>query len=443
MYDPTSIGARPGSRQYSVSTPSRPGTQPDTAASLWMDRKPQDFLRAMRKSMSEPQLGGGEGGAKAASSPGAAARPTGGRRRGENHAAAIIEAQRNADAAKRAADLESAERGADLARREHSRLVALRLKKVAGHAALASQVDANAVEVAKRDAEKEALVERLAAFRQEEKVIAEEVEVEEAATPRYEFMLKRTRREATAASDKCARPKREIEQLRGEMSRVGDSHLTAQLDAQSLRQAVTRFAGTQEARSGHNLSSLAQLRGECSEVEASKEAMSEVMGRVHNSSLALQGDLEESGERQLAEVKAPPRHAASRPPPPRRHAPRATRHAPRATPRHATPRHATPRSRAATRHATPRYAAPRHAATHAHTTSPLHAGPVAHRPHCALALRRSEPRRRDTGGERGRWRRGWCQWQEALLARAPERARRPLPEARPLFWRQGHGRPRH
>ena len=153
MQDAGHIAARHGSREHTPSSSGRPQSrEPVSAAAMWIDRKPQDFIRAFRKSQSVPTLipPSGSGATKPA------------RRKGDLRANEIIANQQKSDEAKKQADLTNAERDADRMRREHSILVSERVKKTARMEALKDQLGNLNVDVRNKEDEYEALSSRLA-----------------------------------------------------------------------------------------------------------------------------------------------------------------------------------------------------------------------------------------------------------------------------------------
>lgn len=279
------ITGRDGSQPQTPSSSGAPSvTGDDNAAMLWLERKPQDFIRAFRKSRSEPAL--------QLPQPGKGA-PKGEKkkvRRGEVRASDIISAQQAADDAKKAKDLIIAERTADLVRREHSILVAEKVKKTAKLAELARIRADLDDQVAQSEGAGNAMHDRLAALEREDDELDTEVGVEEAATPRYEYMLKRTREDSVSAQDRCARPQREIEKILGEMRRCGDSHISAALDAESAQAAVEREKAYLARRRQQFDAFLGQLNSELAGKEESKNDIRMIMTRRHDDSLQLAGD---------------------------------------------------------------------------------------------------------------------------------------------------------
>ena len=163
----------------------------------------------------------------------------------------IIAAQQKADDAKKVREEYEAERRADLMRREHSMLVAERLKKTAILAQLKEQRDGIEADVSSNEGERGALVARLQALQREEEELTAELDLEVATTPRYEHMAKRSRKLADAARNRCAIPQREVARLIDAMRRTGGSYLSHQLDAASLvaKQKRTEAALRNSAKS--------------------------------------------------------------------------------------------------------------------------------------------------------------------------------------------------
>ena len=115
-------------------------TTASDAAALWLERSPHDFKRK-KPSIKVPPSG-----------------------RSEVRANEIIAAQQRADDVKKAKDLVDTEQKSDLTRREHSMLVAERLKKTASLAQLRELNAALEVKVRSSEEEGGALHARLAAL---------------------------------------------------------------------------------------------------------------------------------------------------------------------------------------------------------------------------------------------------------------------------------------
>ena len=267
-----------GSPRESTTSSSRPSSTEHhvSAAMMWLDRKPHDFIRAFKKTKSDSSL--------------LLVKPPRRRGRGESNANDIIEQQQKEDAAKKVKEEREAERRADITRREHSSLVAERVKKAAKlvqlrdlKASIDSDVDAAEGQVG-------ALHDRVNALEREWEELELELAIEEAATPRYQYMLKRTRLNRDAASDQCAAPQREINKILGYVHRCGDSHLSAEFDAKSSGEELGRQMAALRRRGKQNTSSLALLRGEMSDKEESQSAIVDIMARRHDDALRAGGD---------------------------------------------------------------------------------------------------------------------------------------------------------
>ena len=158
-------------------TDSRPRSREQmTAAAMWLDRKPQDFVRAMRKAMSEPQLLGlPSAGGTAAVLGGNKPKSKPFKRPPIEPPSETIARQERADQKKAEIELANAEKRADMTRREHSSLVAERMRKAAKVEQLTVTRDSIDEEQAQREQEAKALSARLEALERE--AVQLEVEV--------------------------------------------------------------------------------------------------------------------------------------------------------------------------------------------------------------------------------------------------------------------------
>ena len=180
----------------------------------------------------------------------------------------MVEAQQRADDAKKEKELADAERHNDRERRAHSILVSERVRKEAERLKLTSVRDEVAAKYAAWVDAGDALRKRLEALQRESDELFAELDIEEATTPRYEHMLKRAEAASLAAADRCARPEREKQALIDEMRRCGDSHLSAQLDAESLVREQAKLTQALRTKANINSQSLAELHFERSESKA-------------------------------------------------------------------------------------------------------------------------------------------------------------------------------
>ena len=285
------------------STP-RPVEHQLSAAELWLERKPADFLRHISKQQkmaaSMPSLVPAPAGSKKG-----VPAPRKGRKSDSIHgAASMVEAQQRADDAKKEKELADAERHNDRERRAHSILVSERVRKEAERLKLTSVRDEVAAKYAAWVDAGDALRKRLEALQRESDELFAELDIEEATTPRYEHMLKRAEAASLAAADRCARPEREKQALIDEMRRCGDSHLSAQLDAESLVREQAKLTQALRTKANINSQSLAELHFERSESKAGRDAVIDIMKRKHNDSLMLSGDMDSDMESSLQESAA-------------------------------------------------------------------------------------------------------------------------------------------
>ena len=276
-----------GSPRESVSSSSRPSSTEHhvSAAMMWLDRKPHDFIRAFKKTKSDSSL--------------QLLKVPRRRGRGESNANDIIEQQQKADDAKKVREMTEAERRADITRREHSSLVAERVKKAAKLVQLRDLKTGLDADVDAAEGQVGALHDRVGALEREWEELETELAIEEAATPRYQFMLKRTRLNRDAAVDQCAAPQREIQKILDYVHRCGDSHLSAQFDAKSSGDELDRQMAALRRRGKQNTSSLALLRGEMSDKEESQSAIVDIMARRHDDALRAGGDKSTADEDML------------------------------------------------------------------------------------------------------------------------------------------------
>lgn len=178
---PDSTASRPHSRQFETS-----------ASMMWLDRKPQEFMRMVRKSASEPlladssklpKLGKGTAGSGVTSSETDGSRPRR-RREGGAKASDVIAAQKRNDAEKEAKDLADAERRAYRMRQEHCMLVNQRKIKETKVQALVEKAEVAANEAAAKALELEVLRARLAMLEEEAHELEHELQLEIDTTPR-------------------------------------------------------------------------------------------------------------------------------------------------------------------------------------------------------------------------------------------------------------------
>ena len=291
--------------QSSASTASCLGThQAESAALKWLDRKPQEFVRMVRKSTSQPDL-------QSRSLPNLK-KPHEGeaqeRRKGEVRASDIIAAQKKADAEKEAKDLMQAERNADQMRQEHCRLVNQRGLKLAKLHAMTEKARHGAEELMQREGELTELKNRLAVLQTEAEEMERELFIELDTTPRYEHVKRRTEQVLLKQANACTKPQKELEEILGQMIRKGGSHFAAQFHAKSLLMEIERLCAALAIRKGHNTASLAQLTREHSESEQMKDVLRDTMEQRHVASQKLRGDKDAAEEQALQQVLAV-RHA--------------------------------------------------------------------------------------------------------------------------------------
>ena len=298
-----SSDSRPQSREYL------------SVAAQWLDRKPNDFVRTMRKAMSEPQLLAPLPSAAAAlAAAGAAAAPasaTAGRPKAKKFKRApietpnqTIERQEVLDRKKEVKDLDEGEKRADMTRKAHSRLIAVRMKKDAECATLAARRDLLATEFEKHQQEAHALRARLEALGREAVQLETELEIEEAATPRYEFMERRAKALLDEVHDKTAPFKHEIHAIMQFVARKGGAHLAAEFDARSKQQAMGRFTSELQVRAEDNQREIDDLKKELELVEENKGVVKDMMIQRHTNALALRGDRDGDAEAPLQAAAA-------------------------------------------------------------------------------------------------------------------------------------------
>ena len=98
---------------------------------------------------------------------------------------------------------------------------------------------------------------------------------------RYEHVRRRTERDVVAVADKCLGPQRELELLLAQMRRRGMSHLSVQLDAESIEQAIDRLEKSVEGRDRQNEVEISQLRREYAEKLEAQSVVADLMMRRH------------------------------------------------------------------------------------------------------------------------------------------------------------------
>ena len=295
VQDPSKI-----SRSSRLDSPST-GSQTGGELAMWLDRNPQEFLRMVRKSASEPQL---EQRPKPKRMPDDPEKGT--VRKSEVRASDIIAAQKRADLEKEAKDLLTAERTAYAKQDQHCQLVNQRGLKQTQLEDLKHKAARATLETDLMVGELDALRTRLAMLQHEVKTMEIEMALEVDTTPRYEHMRDRTRLDVEEVANRCMPPTRELAELLTQMTRIGGSHYTEQFAARSLLQAVERLGLQLQARNKYNEHEIAQLQLEKGVTAESKEAVRDIMRRKHESSLQMSGDKTAEEEANLVSVRLPP-----------------------------------------------------------------------------------------------------------------------------------------
>jgi len=296
--DPSKLkSSKPGSP---ATTASRPGSrQVESSSAMWLDRNPQEFLRMMRKTASEPQL------LPAKPKRSAAADASGEKqsaRKSEVRATDIIAAQKKADAEKEAKDLETAERNSYVFQQQYSQLVNQRVQKTAQCESLTEQAKQATKETELLEGEVEVLRYRLATLKHEVGAMEAEMVMEIDTTPRYEHMSRRSRKAVEQLADRCVKPQRELVELLTKMKRKGGSHLSTQFESEALLQAVERLGVQLQGRHKFNAKEIEQLKVESADAKESQEVLKDIMLRRHESSLQLSGDKSAEEEAALAQA---------------------------------------------------------------------------------------------------------------------------------------------
>ena len=264
--DPSKLkSSKPGSP---ATTASRPGSrQVESSSAMWLDRNPQEFLRMMRKTASEPQL------LPAKPKRSAAADASGEKqsaRKSEVRATDIIAAQKKADAEKEAKDLETAERNSYVFQQQYSQLVNQRVQKTAQCESLTEQAKQATKETELLEGEVEVLRYRLATLKHEVGAMEAEMVMEIDTTPRYEHMSRRSRKAVEQLADRCVKPQRELVELLTKMKRKGGSHLSTQFESEALLQAVERLGVQLQGRHKFNAKEIEQLKVESADAKESQ-----------------------------------------------------------------------------------------------------------------------------------------------------------------------------
>lgn len=247
-------------------------------AKAWLDKKPSAFVSTMKKSISSPalanlspDLGMGPGVSPPRTTPKSFTRRT------QLDTGKIVAAEAQEEQGKRRKELRDAETRADAMRREHSHLVAARLKAAAKCQQLKGELAHVNAAVATRDEEQAVLEARVTNLRREAEQLEAEVTLEELTTPRYEMMLRRTRANKIKAEDRSAAPSRELQRINGRMERNGDNHLSAQFDAMSLEQGMVRYEDELRSRAVEQEREREKLRQELAEGAQNKGVIADMM----------------------------------------------------------------------------------------------------------------------------------------------------------------------